>query len=120
MDRLSLIGEQERAYLYGEHGEGKAAMRMIRSGRLKLIYYPVGNRRQLFDLENDPLECDDLAEYGNEGGRGLARLEQLLVNELYGDDLGWVRDGVLVGLPDEEYVPTADRNMRNQRGLRFM
>ena len=30
MDQLSLIAEERRKYVYGEHGEGAAAMRMIR------------------------------------------------------------------------------------------
>ena len=42
------------------------------------------------------------------------------MSELYGEDPGWLKDGELVGLPEEEYVPTPDRNLRNQRGLRFM
>jgi arylsulfatase A-like enzyme len=120
VDQLSLVGEQERSHLYGEHGEGTAAMRMIRSGRHKLIYYPVGNRRQLFDIEADPRECDDLAGEPAHGAV-LAELEKLLVGELYGEDLAWLKEGKeLVGLPEVEYVPAPDRNMRNQRGLRFM
>jgi arylsulfatase A-like enzyme len=119
VDQLSLVGEQERSHLYGEHGEGTAAMRMIRSGRHKLIYYPVGNRRQLFDIEADPRECDDLAGEPAHGAV-LAELEKLLVGELYGEDLGWLKGGELVGLPEVEYVPAPDRNLRNQRGLRFM
>ena len=119
VDRLSLAGDQRRAYLYGEHGENQAAMRMIRQGAHKLIYYPVGNRKQLFDIDADPLELEDLTEHGDYP-ETLSRLEKLLVSELYGNDLGWVKDGELVGLPDIEYVPTPDRNLRNQRGLRFM
>ena len=42
------------------------------------------------------------------------------VFELYGEDLGWLEGGELVGLPEVEYVPAPDRNLRNQRGLRFM
>ena len=35
---------------------------MLHDGRYKLIYYPVGNRVQLFDLETDPEEFTDLSE----------------------------------------------------------
>jgi len=35
--------------------------RMVRTNRWKLIWYPKIGRRQLFDLENDPLELHDLA-----------------------------------------------------------
>ena len=119
IDRLSLMGDRRREYLYGEHGEGIAAMRMIRADRFKLIYYPVGNRVQLFDLDNDPRECRDLARTPEHAG-GLERLKKLLIDELYGDDLNWLRDGQLVGLSDQEYVPSPDRSLRGQRGLRFI
>jgi arylsulfatase A-like enzyme len=118
IDRQSLVGDQQRDYLYGEHGEGRSAMRMIRAGQFKLIYYPVGNRFQLFDIDRDPRECDDLADR-SEHAETLARLKKLLVDNLYGDDLEWIENGELIGLPDESYVPVADRNLRNQRGLRF-
>jgi len=119
VDRMSLVRPERRAHLYGEHGLGAAAMRMIRADQYKLIYYPVGNRFQLFDLGNDPRECRDLA--GDPAhGENLERLKELLVSELYGEDLEWLRDGELIGLPDEPYVPSPDRSLRGQRGLRFM
>ena len=119
VDRLSLIRPEKRENLYGEHGEGDRAMRMIRAGHHKLIYYPVANRLQLFDLETDPRECNDLAdEAGCEDVR--ERLTQFLVDNLYGEDLEWLKDGRLVGLPERDYKGVGNRNMRNQRGLRFM
>jgi arylsulfatase A-like enzyme len=119
VDRQSLAGDQRRDALYGEHGEGTAAMRMIRAGRYKLIYYPVGNQTQLFDLANDPYECLDLA--GDAGhAEAYEHLTRRLIDHLYGADREWVRDGMLRGLPDEGYVPAPDRNLRGQRGLRFL
>ena len=119
MDRLSLIGEEKRDHLYGEHGEGNMAMRMIRKDRYKLIYYAMGNRVQLFDREKDPQECEDLAdEAGSAGVR--QELEELLISEMYGEDLEWVKGGKLVGLPDPGYVARGTRDLRGQRGLRFM
>lgn len=38
------------------------AQRMIRTDRWKLIQYPEAEKRQLFDLKNDPLEMKNLAE----------------------------------------------------------
>ena len=38
------------------------AQRMIRTDRWKLIQYPEAKRTQLFDLQNDPLEMNNLAE----------------------------------------------------------
>ena len=69
VEGLSMVGEERRGYLYGEWGEGPNANRMIRAGRHKLIYYPVGNRVQLFDLESDPGELNDLA--GSEDHAGI-------------------------------------------------
>ena len=37
------------------------ATRMVRQDQYKLIYYPTGNRFQLFDLESDPQEMTDLS-----------------------------------------------------------
>lgn len=94
------------------------ATRMVHNGRYKLIYYPVGNRVQLFDLQNDPNELEDLA-----GTPRLAQVQQQLVEQLianfYGGDLEWVKDGELVGLPDLEYTPRPDRGLSGQRGIHW-
>lgn len=119
MDQVSLLGAARREYVYGEHGEGVQAMRMIRRGPHKLIYYSLGNRVQLFDVEADPRECADLAE---DAGCATVRrdLEQVLISRLYGEDLEWVEAGRLVGLPDPGYRAVGERHLRGQRGLRFM
>jgi arylsulfatase len=119
VDRQSLVSDPPRENLYGEHGEGAAAMRMMHDGRYKLIYYPVGNQSQLFDIDEDPKECVDLAQDPAHSDT-LKRLQNLLIENLYGDDTSWMKNGELVGLPAIEYVPSANRSMRNQRGLRFM
>jgi arylsulfatase A-like enzyme len=121
----SLAGEERRDYLYGEHFEDELGMRMIRSGRFKLIYYATGNRLQLFDIDNDPRETTDLAGDGQYADE-LARLKSLLVQNLYGTDEAWIRDGKLVGLPEKRIFPGEKRSMidqrglMNQRGLRFL
>jgi arylsulfatase A-like enzyme len=56
VEGISMVSEGPRPYLYGECGNGPAATRMLHDGRHKLIYYPVGNRTQLFDLDDDPKE----------------------------------------------------------------
>jgi arylsulfatase A-like enzyme len=55
----SMVTGERRQRFYGEVGEGRRATRMIHDGRHKLI--PVGNRVQLFDLEQDPDEIIDLS-----------------------------------------------------------
>ncbi len=119
LDGISLAGEEDRDHLYGEFREGPESTRMIRDRRYKLIYYPVGNAFQLFDLDQDPPEQRNLA--GRASLRKVQdRLARLLVDHLYGSDLEWVREGRLVGLPDREYVRKANRGLSGQRGWRLL
>jgi len=114
----SMLEEKPRQYLYGECGEGPTATRMIRAGQYKLIYYPVGNRAQLFDIENDPRELHDLA--GDENyAPTLDHLAGHLQSELYGGDEAWVADGRLVGLPDQQWTPRPNRNLSGVRGIHY-
>ena len=117
VEGFSLATDRSRDHLYCEHYEDDRAMRMIRADRYKLIWYPVGNRFQLFDIEADPNEMHDRSD-----DRELApvreRLTQLLLDELYGSDLKWVRDGGLVGVPDKKLEPRPNRELMNQRGWR--
>ena len=114
VDGRSMLGER-REYFYGEHGEGKRANRMVHDGRHKLIYYPAGNRAQLFDLKEDPDELTDLSG-STDYASVRQRLEELLIGELYGGDEGWVEDGKLVGLADEEFEPGPNPGLSGQRG----
>ena len=92
-------------------------MRMVRDDRYKLIWYPTGNRIQLFDMEKDPNEMCDVA---NRPGYAdaQAHLTELMVQNLHGRDLEWVSDGKLVGMPDKEYTPQPNRGLAGQRGWR--
>ena len=92
---------------------------MLRDERYKLIYYSVGNRFQLFDLLEDPNEMQNLAE---DSGHTPVRAEltQKLIDHLYGDDLNWIKNGKLVGLPEKEYKPAPNRSLNAQRGWRFI
>ena len=110
-----MVGGLERNWLYGEVGEREHATRMIRKGHHKLIYYPAGNTRQLFNLEADPNEINDLSN-GSEHEALLEELTQLLMGELYGGDEKWVQDGKLVGLPNREFKPGPNRGLSSQRG----
>lgn len=115
---LSMVGERRREWLYGECNEGPTAARMIRQGRYKLLYYPVGNRFQLFDLENDPEELTDLSADAA-SAPVLEELTARLIGELYGSDLDWLRDGRLVGLPDQRSEPEPNRGLSLQRGIHW-
>ena len=115
VDGQTMFTAEHREQLYGECGEDDHASRMIRDNRWKLIYYPVGNFFQLFDLENDPQELTNLSET-QECSEILDRLKKHLIAELYGSDLDWVTDGKLTGKPDKTYHWAPHRSLNSQRG----
>ena len=117
VEGFSLASNEQRNHLYCEHNEDDRAMRMIRSEQYKLIWYPTGNRVQLFDLEKDPQEMTDLSEIPKYADV-RERLTDLLIQNLYGRDLEWVQDGRLVGEPDKTFAPSPNRGLANQRGWR--
>jgi arylsulfatase A-like enzyme len=118
----SMLG-QRREHLFGvwgagPTGEGGASTRMIHDGRFKLVYYPVGNLRQLFDLQTDPEETKDLAGDADHAER-LETLSGLLAAELarHESDARWVHDGELVGDSTIGFAePGANRGLSGQRG----
>ena len=123
----SLIREPKRKIIYGEHWEGAMASRMIRDSQYKLIYYPAGNIRQLFDISNDPDEMTDLSQ-SDSHKKILNQLTNELIKRLYGNDLDWINKGNLEGikinssLQDDGFgnVPTGTkRGLGGQRGLRL-
>ena len=118
VEGISLATAARRETLYGEMGHGNLAKRMVRDARYKLHYYAAGNCIQLFDLQNDPDEMQNLADDSTHASVREQLLHKLM-EELYGEDLNWVKDGKLVGLPDKEYIPGPDRGLNNQRGWRF-
>ena len=110
-----MVTGDKRDYLYGEYEVGDRATRMVHDGRFKLIYYPAGNRMQLFDLDEDPEELDDLGG-SSDHAEVRDRLERLLIDELYGGDEVWVKSGKLEGLPEPEFHPQSNRGLSGQRG----
>lgn len=115
---VSLVSDDPRENLYCEALDGAMAMRMVTDGRWKLIWYPAGNHLQLFDRESDPNETRNLA--GNpQGAKEQSRLTKMLMAELYGEDLNWIKDGKLVGF-DAPPLPTpVNRELSGQRGMHF-
>lgn len=114
VEGVALFGESENKSLYGEISEGRLAVRMIRDKDYKFIYYPNGNLKQLFDMKKDRLEKNNLADEA-EYADVVARMEQMLIAELYNDDLEWIKDGKLVGC-EYKKKQKFDFGLYNQRG----
>jgi len=116
VEGISMLGEKQRDYLFGEISEGYKATRMIHDGRYKLIYYPAGNRVQLFDTQNDPCELRDLGD-SPQHAKVRDHLKSLLIAELHGEeDEAWVQDGQLAGIPERPVTALPDRGLLGQRG----
>ena len=112
----SLITDFKREYLCCEHNEDERAVRMIRADEFKLIYYPLGNCMQLFDLKNDPQELHDLSD-DSSCAKIRERLTLLLIENLYGTDTKWIDGKNLVGEPDKKFNPRSAREFKTRRGL---
>lgn len=118
MDGISIFGEEEHEYIYGEVGEGTKATRMIRDGRYKLVYYPCGNVIQLFDMEKDRKEKHDLSS-DSAMQDVIAAMEGKLISELHGGDLDWIADGKLRGFGPPARPSAPDFGLYNQRGYHW-
>ncbi len=118
VEGIPLMTEQTHPYIYGEVSDGEKATRMIRWGDFKLIYYPYGNKFQLFNLEKDRGESHDCAG-DPECREVLEIMTGFLMENLHDADLGWVNDGRLVGIPAGEHKPKADFGLYNQRGYHW-
>lgn len=118
VEGMSMVGAQQRDFFYGECKENVLATRMAHDGRHKLIWYPAGNVLQLFDLQEDPRECRNLA--GDPAYADVQRrLEAVLVAKAWGEDENWIKDGRLVGIAVDETKRGADRAFGGQRGLHY-
>jgi len=100
--------------------ENNSASRMMHDGRHKLIWYPAGNIIQLFDLENDPQELNNIAGTA-ELSPVQIHLEAALAKACYGIDIeaGWVHEEKLIGYDPGPYHPKADRSFSAQRGMHY-
>jgi arylsulfatase len=119
-DGRPMHGDERRDLLYGDVLENNSASRMIHDGHHKLIWYPAGNIKHLFDLENDPQELNNIAGT-TEASAVQIHLEAALTKACYGIDIeaGWVLEGRLIGYDPGPYHPKADRSFSAQRGLHY-
>ncbi len=115
---ISFLGSEKRSHFYGESLEGPLASRMIRDDRYKLIWYPAGNRFQLFDLQTDRSEVTDLANDPLFAPM-MEHLKSELRKNLYGDDLNYVDGDELIGLDEPPFTAPANRGLSGQRGIHY-
>ena len=111
----SMFGGKTREHIYGEFGEEAHSSRMLRNEQYKLIWYPIGNCFQLFDLKSDPTEMVDLTGDATHADT-LNELKSLLLKELYGSDEKWIKDNELVGEAARQFVPGPNREFSLTRG----
>ncbi|WP_202396837.1 sulfatase-like hydrolase/transferase [Teichococcus coralli] len=114
----SMIGDARREILTAGCRDDASATRMATDGRFKLIWYPNGNRIQLFDLQEDPQEMQDRAGDASLAPRRAA-LEQALVEAAWGVDGDWISGGRLTGAPARAFRTQANRGLSGQRGNHF-
>ncbi|WP_199194710.1 sulfatase-like hydrolase/transferase [Phyllobacterium phragmitis] len=118
VEGLSVLDSNERDHIYGESHLHTRASRMIRDHQHKLIWYPAGNRFQLFDLKNDPLETRDLA--GDPSRASVVnRLKDLLYEHLYGEDMALTDGKTFVGLEAPDVTIPDNRGLSGQRGFHY-
>lgn len=92
---------------------------MIRDRDYKLIYYPCGNIFQLFDMKTDRKEMHDLAS-DSRYSEVLEHLKDLIVRNMYGKDLEYIKEGRLVGFEAPEiFKRKVDFGLYNQRGYHW-
>ena len=126
-DGKSMFDNSPRDTLYAEANEGINATRMVTNDNFKLIWYPHGNVFQLFDIKNDPQELKDISKIPKMKNE-LQNLKSVLINNLYGEDKSFIRDGKLIGfetnLDDENKSKSGlgllgERELLGQRGLHY-
>jgi arylsulfatase A-like enzyme len=93
---LTARAGKAKEQVYGELWKDRRATRMIRWSDYKLIYCPVTNARQVFDIAKDPLELRDV--HAEPAYADVTReLEERLMAALYDEELNWVVNGNLIG-----------------------
>ena len=99
-------GEPWREVFHGEHSPcyGRAqAMQYLTDGHQKYIWFPCSGEEQLFDLDNDPAECHNLADNPDWQSR-LSEWRQLLIARLSDRGDGFA-DGAELVVRNEDYPP---------------
>ena len=81
IDGLSMLHENNREYIHGEHSGGDIGNHYIVTKTDKFCWFSQSGTEQYFDLENDPHELYDLMQDSNHQKR-IHYLRSILVKEL--------------------------------------
>ena len=123
----SMFDNKPRESLYAEANEGPNATRMITNDSFKLIWYPHGNVLQLFDIKNDPYELKDISKTPKMNVE-IKKLTKILINNLYGEDKFFIKNGELIGNSATLDITTSsktglgllgERELLGQRGIHY-
>ncbi len=104
-----------RSHIHGEHCtcyDPEQEMQYVTDGRRKFIWLPRLDRRQFFDLQQDPGECHDLIDDPSRRDE-IDLWRSRLVADLESRQCGWTRDGQLCPPSEGPLVsPWHDRRWR--------
>ncbi|HEV2121507.1 MAG TPA: arylsulfatase [Chloroflexota bacterium] len=110
-EQQSSRGPGWRPYLHGEHTTLGQNIHWITDGHEKYVWLSGSGEEQLFNLDEDPRECHDLAS-DRSRQEHVARWRQRLVDELRGRPEGFVdRDQLVAGQPVTSVLPWARKRM---------
>ncbi|HKJ28132.1 MAG TPA: arylsulfatase [Anaerolineales bacterium] len=102
-----------REYLHGEHILWGQSIQWLTDGHEKYVWMSSSGVEQLFNLDDDPDELNDLVLTGD-GGERITLWRSRMIAELAGREEGFVQDGQLVvGRP----VHPCLSHLRKQAGL---
>jgi arylsulfatase A-like enzyme len=88
IDGLSLLKENHREYLHGEHSGGDIGNQYIVTGQDKYCWFMESGREQYFRLDTDPKELHD-AVADSDCQERISYLRGLLIKELAGREEGY-------------------------------
>ncbi len=94
IDGQSLIRDDKssKEYIHGEHVFGKYSNHYIVTSKWKYIWFDQTGREQLFNLQDDVNECVDVS---CDNPKKLEQLRNILIQELYNREEGYVEDNEL-------------------------
>jgi len=119
VEGLSMVGASQRDTVVCVKNTTSASCRMIRDDRYKLVYFPAGNQRLLFDLEQDRRETRDLSSDADHADT-LDRLTQAMIQSFQLDEeKQWVDGNRLVGADYTPQPAGGSRHYSLQRGVHF-